>query len=545
MKAVIPVVPTNESNSLDISAYVASSSNPNYFNTLFHNVIPVSMPGGQWGLTQRPTFESNTRTVLSSGRGLGVFNWDGVIVQTYYNKQHSGNMTIQLGANARDCGSLLGSVGAKTSFTVFDDGTGTEALIVHFPGDDGISQEGGVFYSTNQSTITEITDTDMPGNNGTPTASGAVYLDGYLFIADKFGQIHNSNLNDYTTWNALDFISAESEGDMLTYLGKQGDHIAALGTSTVEFFYNAGNPSGSPLGRRRDLVYNVGCIGANYVTEHNGVIHFIGKSSTGEAGLYRLENMQLSKVESPVFDHIATLLGLYSTYSDVLYKDPADTAGLIHIVNSGDYYVATLTGDNIRGTFAVHLQTGVVSKWRPGGVPVYSDGWSGSDILPIIDSTFVGGGSSNENLVMFSNSISAKYTPAGIGDLDEDVITTSAAPDCFFFTLPVDFDTLSRKRVNRMRVLHIPAIDDSEDPSNFELDWFDTETLLTDGLGSTSFVSIDSTMFTGGRTVDLSTFDNRMHRCGTFRQRIFKGLITPGKKQLIRAIEVDLDVLND
>ena len=41
--------------------------------------------------------------------------------------------------------------------------------------------------------------------------SGIVYLDSYFFVMDTNAVIYNSALNDPTTWDALDIITAEKE----------------------------------------------------------------------------------------------------------------------------------------------------------------------------------------------------------------------------------------------------------------------------------------------------------------------------------------------
>ena len=131
----------------------------------------------------------------------------------------------------------------------------------------------------------------------TITHGGAI-LDGYLFVMDEDGVIYNSNVNDPTTFNATGFISAERENDKGVYLAKHHDHIVAFGTQTIEFFYDASNSVGSPLNRRQDIAYTYGCASGLSVWEDNDIIYFLGTDSSGQLGVWKLENFQISPVSS-------------------------------------------------------------------------------------------------------------------------------------------------------------------------------------------------------------------------------------------------------
>jgi len=90
-------------------------------------------------------------------------------------------------------------------------------------------------------------------------------------------------------------------------LAKHNNHLVVFGTRSIEFFYNAANPVGSPLSRRTDIFYNVGIEWDGYSTRaiarHADVIYFVGQSSpTGGTGVFKLENMQLTKISSHSID---------------------------------------------------------------------------------------------------------------------------------------------------------------------------------------------------------------------------------------------------
>jgi hypothetical protein len=121
---------------------------------------------------------------------------------------------------------------------------------------EGATDEGvqKVYYSSNLSSWTEITDTDFT----TPTKWGKmVHMDGYSFILGSTG-IYGSDLNSISAWRSANFIAKSTEQDFSMGLIQYNDRILAFGERTCEQFYNAGNAAGSPLSRVTSRVDRIG-----------------------------------------------------------------------------------------------------------------------------------------------------------------------------------------------------------------------------------------------------------------------------------------------
>ncbi len=151
---------------------------------------------------------------------------------------------------------------------------------------------------------TKISDANFPPNQDPPRTltGGGVWLDGFLFVMDTEGIIWNSVINDATSWSGIDFITAERERDDGVYLAKHRDHIVAFGSATIEFFYDAGNAVGSPLQRRGDIFYNVGCIDRKSIFNTGEKLFFIGAEKSGTIGLYEVSNFKLNKISDFTID---------------------------------------------------------------------------------------------------------------------------------------------------------------------------------------------------------------------------------------------------
>jgi hypothetical protein len=83
-------------------------------------------------------------------------------------------------------------------------------------------------------------------------------MDGYVFAMTESGRIYQSDLNSVTSWDANNYISADISPDIALDILAYKNHIICFGGSSLEFFYNAGNPSGSVLSSRKELFKNIG-----------------------------------------------------------------------------------------------------------------------------------------------------------------------------------------------------------------------------------------------------------------------------------------------
>lgn len=255
------------------------------------------------------TITANTPTTITATLGGGTDNdWD---TGDSYTITAGGLFTFQ-GTWAAD--------GSYVTMCPFID-NGDESLIVHGFNPSTSTENIAVIKMDGVTPrvaheITTAANNFPDASSGYYTCPGLVELDGYIFVGMITGEIFNSPLNDATgTWVATDFISAERESDTLRYICKHQNTLVAIGDSSIEFFYNSGNPSGSPLSRREDIFYNIGVAQATYlgstppVASNDDIIVFVGSRGSNLAtadghtfGVYMIENFQLKKISTPSID---------------------------------------------------------------------------------------------------------------------------------------------------------------------------------------------------------------------------------------------------
>lgn len=186
-----------------------------------------------------------------------------------------------------------------------DDGSGFDQIAMG-------TQSNLNFVYKPGSGITEITDSDCNG-----FARGIAYLDGFTFAAGNGAGITNSDLDDPFTWDATNIIfpSSMREYTGVQWIANHRNTVVAFGKTSIEFFENAGNPSGSPLAPRRDIVYNnIGLMGraSSLVTndpfvplvdiDYGEKIVFISHNTEGKLAVHLLKNFELTKLSDITID---------------------------------------------------------------------------------------------------------------------------------------------------------------------------------------------------------------------------------------------------
>jgi hypothetical protein len=94
----------------------------------------------------------------------------------------------------------------------------------------------GYIYNTNTTVFARMTDADFPAN---PTT--CCYLSQrFLVSSEDSGQFAWSDINDGTSWDALNFASAETNPDPIVCVYANSGQVVLLGTETTEFWGNSG-----------------------------------------------------------------------------------------------------------------------------------------------------------------------------------------------------------------------------------------------------------------------------------------------------------------
>ena len=151
-------------------------------------------------------------------------------------------------------------------------------------------------------TLNAITDAVYTGTIA-GTVAGSAYLDGTTYVMDQKANIWGSkNLNDVTTWDALNVIVAQVEPDAGVAIAKQLIYVVAFKQWTTEFFYDAGQPVGSPLLPVQNAKIPMGTNSPFSIQSIDDVLYFQGISRESGTGIYVIAGLRLNKISTPAVD---------------------------------------------------------------------------------------------------------------------------------------------------------------------------------------------------------------------------------------------------
>lgn len=265
-------------------------------------------------LTQRPAIDvfEDADGLTADARGRGVFFWSENSILYIVNNDNlyksNQGASISSGLTAGTKRVYFFPIGGKIILT---DPENDEAWSV-----------------TTGDTVAAVSDGDFP----TTLAGGGAVLNNALYVMDAAGVVYGSDDGDGTSWNALNFITAARDPDGGIYLAKHHDNLVAMGPATLEFFYDAGNATGSPLSRRQDVTYNIGNGLAESTWEIGDRLYWVGVDAAGALEVYTLENFSPRKISVPTLDSMIT---------QAVVKDNYTIIGSGFSAAGHDYYIMT------------------------------------------------------------------------------------------------------------------------------------------------------------------------------------------------------------
>lgn len=169
-------------------------------------------------------------------------------------------------------------------------------------------------YDPVTATPAEVTDSDFLG------ASSCASVNGYtLTTVPNTDQFQWFDLRDATSVDALNFATAESNGDINVAVRVANEDVHLFGKKTVEFFYNSGNPN-QAFESKSVAPLEIGCLSRDSIALADTAFIWVGRDGkSGGIGVYRMVGgYQARKVSTPAVDRF-------------LEEYPADSISSIHV----------------------------------------------------------------------------------------------------------------------------------------------------------------------------------------------------------------------
>jgi translation initiation factor 1 (eIF-1/SUI1) len=471
-----PVIQTYETKRVNfISNPQQRSSDPNKDFRLVNMMTEViNTPVGdnkKYYIKSRPGLSQAYTTQTGAGRGLYYWTYGG----NSYCMAVVGNKVYANGVSVLTLSTSTGEVG----FTEFLTSTNASKLILL----DGTN--GYVFTAYNSAT--QITNANFP----TPHVPSPIFLDNYLFVAKaNTADIYNSNLDDPLTWTSGNYISAQMYPDTIKALSKNNNFLYAVGTSSVEYFFDNANASGSPLSRQPTAVQQFGTVSGGSVVQTDKEVILVGETNDGGHTVWTIDGFKENEIGIPAIKSALAAEG----------SNINTCKGYEIRVSGQKLYVLCLT---LR-TFIYSFTTKMWSEWQ-----------SGSSIFIGID------GSDGPN----GSAYILDSTNGKIYLMDETYFTDNGtAFTCSVTTAKLDFDTINRKFMGRLAIIgDVP--DSSGVDINVSVQWSDD----------------DYKTWSTARTLKFTADLPAIWQLGQFRRRAFKLSYSLPRLFRIEMIEVDIN----
>ena len=328
-----PMMSTEESKPVSLLyQWDCRNNSANSYDTVLKNVIFEPVGKEYFQMMKRDGTETTTLNPVPDGPIVGIYHWTkttGVqrLVVVYVNSVGVGQVALY----SADTFTLTSG---PTSVSGLNKGD-LEVQFAEFLYQNGTAD---LLFTVGTSGLFRITPAEaVSGPIANGCASNPVYLDGYLFGlgagAGGGTAIVNSNLNDPTTWSASNFLSVDSYADATVRLARVGPYIVAFGTESIQYFYDAANPTGTPLGVNTGATKRIGYLGG--LASIGDDVLFIGSANQSSPTLYRMSGLKVNDVASFPFSRFWVTQG---TKYDV---SAAPSGAILDLNGHNIYYVRT------------------------------------------------------------------------------------------------------------------------------------------------------------------------------------------------------------
>jgi hypothetical protein len=342
-----------------------------------------------------------------------------------------------------------------------------------------------------------------------------VHMDGYAFVMDIYGTIWNSDLNSLANWTSTSFINASKTPDGGIGLARMGTYVVAFGTSSIEYFQNTGNATGSPLTRVAGLAKNMGAAALGddatpTILEVDDSIYFIGFGKESQnIGVFRLIGTEVQKVSNAAIDRIINLN--YGSGGNFGFAGAFSENGMTHILMSP--YSTQYGGNSYVSETPVYCHETKVWWFR-------KDNYSFSKIMAI---------QTEATGTYFTYFLSSSSYVSGLlmlvsGYTEKDVSTGAAtAFEMQIRTTPIDHGTDNLKEFTGFTLI--------------------ADTQTTAGTVSVSHSNNDYTSFSTPKTIDMTVQQKKLASgLGWGRRRSWKITETVNRPFRAEAIDIEWEV---
>lgn len=411
---------------------------------------------GHYEVYKRPGL-GNQVIVNNNAPGMGVYTWNNNVYSIFAGILYKNGAQVATG---------LDTTGGVYQFSSI---MGSDPKMVMNNGAQGYAYDDTALLSANLHSLSP----SYPQY----TVKGWAYLDGASYVMQHFfgtaitpAVIWGSAINSVTNsgdWDPLNFITAQIEPDSGVCMAKQLVYVVALCQWSTEFFFDAGNATGSPLQSIPGSKSSYGCASQDSVQNIEDVLFWLSTNRSASNQIIMCERLQPRVISTKAIDRLLNKIDTSLIYSWQIK------------LNGHSFYVITFVNANL--TLAYDIKENMWSQWTD----------TNGNYVPICASTY---DSAGDVVVQHATNGSLYYMNSTYLDDAGTVI------NCSIYTPNFDAGTRRRKQMNFLEFI----------------------TDQTTGNYMTVQMSDDDYQtWSQPRRVDLSQQRAFLTNCGTFTRRAF------------------------
>ena len=205
---------------------------------------------------------------------------------------------------------------------------------------------------------------------------------GVLVIQDGFGltnilgtdQFYQSNLNDLTTWGALNFSSADAEPSPIVGMATLFRQVWIFKQNTTEVWNNVGG-AGFTFQRMQGVYLQVGCQAPYSVATSGERVIWLGQNALGTSSVFMNNGYEAKPISTHAVDYKII------EYQKATQKGIIDAIGFVYNQAGHTFYVLTFPGGNATWVYDLTTQlwhergewvNGQYNRWDPSSYCYYN-----------------------------------------------------------------------------------------------------------------------------------------------------------------------------
>lgn len=174
--------------------------------------------------------------------------------------------------NSAGTATIRGTI--QTSTGTVDMAWGLSQLVI-------VDGANGYVLTLATNAFSQITDPDFPGSET------VAFLNNYFyFVSPDTQQVYASAINDATTFDALDYVSAERSPDRMVAVVNDHAEVLFFGSRSIERWVPS--VGDFPLQRDNGTAVDVGCLAPHSIRAADNTLFFLGRDKAGSGIVYRM-----------------------------------------------------------------------------------------------------------------------------------------------------------------------------------------------------------------------------------------------------------------